>query len=61
MLVAEIIMCMHPANEWQSCIVKSSLIGWAHTQNDPCGGYNVRWVIYKYITVTGTFIPQNIL
>ena len=27
---------MHPANEWRCYIVKSSLTGWAHTQNDPC-------------------------
>ena len=27
---------MCPANERRRYIVKSSLIGWAHTQNDPC-------------------------
>ena len=27
--------CMHPANERRLYIVTSSLIGWAHTQNDP--------------------------
>ena len=30
-----IILCMHPANENWCYIVTSSLIGWAHTQNDP--------------------------
>ena len=30
-----IILCMHPANERQHCNVTSSLIGWAHAQNDP--------------------------
>ena len=31
-----IILCMHPANESRRYHVTSSLIGWAHTQNDPC-------------------------
>ena len=31
-----IILCMHPANERRRYIVTSSLIGWVHTQNDPC-------------------------
>ena len=30
-----IILCMRPANERRCYIVTSSLIGWAHTQNDP--------------------------
>ena len=33
-----IILCMHPANERRRYIVTSSLIGWAHIQNDPCNG-----------------------
>ena len=32
---AGIILCMRPANERRCYIVMSSLIGWAHTQNDP--------------------------
>ena len=32
--LAGIILCMHPANQRQCYIVTSSLIGWAHTQND---------------------------
>ena len=31
-----IILCMHPANERLRYIVASSLIGWVHTQNEPC-------------------------
>ena len=31
-----IISCMHPANERRRYNVTSSLIGWAHLQNDPC-------------------------
>ena len=31
-----IILCMHPANERWCYTVTPSLIGWAHTQNDPC-------------------------
>ena len=33
---ARIILCLHPANERRRYIVTSSLIGWVHTQNDPC-------------------------
>ena len=29
-------LCMCPANERRHYIVTSPLIGWAHTQNDPC-------------------------
>ena len=32
---AGFILCMRPANERRRYIVTSSLIGWAHTQNDP--------------------------
>ena len=31
-----VILCMHPANKRRRYIVTSPLIGWAHTQNDPC-------------------------
>ena len=34
--ISGIILCMCPANERCHDTVKSSLIGWAHTQNDPC-------------------------
>ena len=34
--LAGIISCMRPTNERRRYIVTSSLIGWAHTQNDPC-------------------------
>ena len=37
-----IILRMHPANERWRCIVTSSLIGWAHTQNDP-------WVLLWFV------------
>ena len=33
---AEIILCMHPANERRRYNVTLSLIGWVHPQNDPC-------------------------
>ena len=29
-------LCMRPANERRRYIVTSSLVGWAHTQTDPC-------------------------
>ena len=35
---AGFILCMCPANERQPYIVTSSLVGCAHTQNDPCKG-----------------------
>ena len=35
-VIAGIIFCMHPANERWRYIVTSSLIGWAHRQNNPC-------------------------
>ena len=34
--VSVIILCMRPANGRRRYIVTLSLIGWAHTQNDPC-------------------------
>ena len=36
-----IILCMHPANERWRYSVTPSLIGWAHTQNDPWCWYSV--------------------
>ena len=36
MVLLRIILCMHPANERRRYIVMPSLIGWVHTQNDPC-------------------------
>ena len=35
-MYTEIILCMLPADERRRYIVTSSLIGWAHTQNDAC-------------------------
>ena len=35
---AGIILCMYTTNERRRYNVTSSLIGWAHTQNNPCGG-----------------------
>ena len=36
MLGGRIFLCMRPANERRRYNVMSSLIGWAHAQNDPC-------------------------
>ena len=36
MTYSGIILCMRPANGRRRCNATSSLIGWAHTQNDPC-------------------------
>ena len=35
-LYGGIILYMHPTNERRRYIVTSSLIGWVHTQNNPC-------------------------
>ena len=32
---AGIILCMHPSNDRLCYNITSSLIGWAHSQNDP--------------------------
>ena len=36
MVPSWIVLLMRSANEWRRYIVTSSLIGWVHTQNDPC-------------------------
>ena len=46
--VAGIILCMHPANGRRRYNVTSSLIGWAHTQNDPCCGI-IKMLYRQYI------------
>ena len=35
--IAGVILCMHPANE-KGLYIVTSLIGWTHSQNDPCIG-----------------------
>ena len=39
-------LCMRPANVGRRYIVTSSLIGWAHTQNDPW-----KYEIYLYCLI----------
>ena len=51
----EIIFGVHPANERRSYNVTSSLIGWAHTQNDPCI-YMIHCVTDKY-TSKAWYLP----
>ena len=47
-----IILCMRPVNERWCYSVTPSLIGWAHTQNDPCQtlptATSRRWELYGY-------------
>ena len=43
--IARIILCMDSANERRRYNVTSSLIVWAHTQDDP---YNGQFVVYKF-------------
>ena len=54
-LITGIIPCMCPANERRRYIV-TSLIGWAHTQNDPCwselstfGRHTFKCIFFKEI------------
>ena len=42
-----VILCMCPTNERRRYIVTSSLIGWAHTQNDPCCHFDVHTKYYS--------------
>ena len=50
------ILYMGPANERGSYIVRVSLIGWVHTQNDPCSSCllcffnNTRWIHFIFIS-----------
>ena len=52
LLVMRIILFMRPANERHRYNVMSSLIGWAHTQNEHCGQFYLyprrlsRWYFY---------------
>ena len=50
--VAEIIWCMRPANERRRYIVTSSIIGWVHTQNDPCSRCG-RSLLHVYFALSG--------
>ena len=44
-----IILYMRPANERRHHNVTSSLIGWAHTQNDPCELVKLGdWALIQY-------------
>ena len=45
-----IISWMHPANKRRCYIVTSSLIGWAHSQNDPCTSHHqyYRWFQHSH-------------
>ena len=55
-LQSEIILCMRLANERWHYIVWSSLIGWAHIQNDPCQYH------YGLVTSHGTkSLPKSAL
>ena len=50
--VAGIILCMRPANERWSYNVMLSLIGWGHSQNDPCNGWITTMQIFHYCQIT---------
>ena len=51
--ITEIILCVRPASEWRRYTVTPSLIGWAHSQNDPCYHViNSPQLIWR-VTVTG--------
>ena len=52
---ARIILYMRPANGRWRYIVMSSLIGWTHTQNDPC----MCFIYHEIITLLVEF-PQGL-
>ena len=52
---AGIILCMRPTNERRCYNVTSSLIGRAHTRNDPCDQASVYWMG----DYNQTFLQQN--
>ena len=43
----EFILCIRPASERRGYIATSSLIGWAHTQNDPCTLRQIKWPTFS--------------
>ena len=47
-------VCIYPAIERWHYIVTSSLIGWAHTHNDPCSNNTVCSHITLEATITGS-------
>ena len=56
-----IILWMHPANEWWRYIVTSSLIGWAHSQNDPFMQTRVDFLSYYDNVGKSNLIPICLL
>ena len=58
---AGIVLCMHPANERRRYIVTSSLIGWAHTQNDPwCSVSDHSIVVHAVSPLRWHFVPTRV-
>ena len=58
-------LCMHPANERRRYIVTSCLIGWLHTQNDPCTRIPMikirqSWDCLIFIMGIATLVRQNL-
>ena len=48
---AGIILCMRPANKRRHCNETSSLIGWVHSQNNPCLWHCPQWGIEMLLYV----------
>ena len=50
-----IILCVHLANERRRYIVRSSLIGCAHTENDPCSAWRDdrkgKYIFFCFLTL----------
>ena len=47
---------MHQANERRRYNETSSLIGWAHAQNDPCNGFNCLIILILLSTHEPSFM-----
>ena len=58
----KIILYMRPANDRQCYIVTSSVIGWAHTLNDPCQSYmSLQPVVCCNVLRWTYFLSLNVL
>ena len=54
-----IILCMRPANESRRYNVTSSLIGWMHTQNDPCRPITFVWSVSLLLCQARHWVQQG--
>ena len=56
---ARIILCMRPVNQRWRYIITPSLIGWAHTQNDPCWCQYIPHKLLPHSVWTGLYVQSR--